>query len=275
MFKDKVAVITGGGGVLCSAFAEELARHKAKVAILDLRKEAAQEVADKIIAMGGIAYAYAVNVLDKQNLEQIRKQINNDLGKCDILINGAGGNSPKGNTTNEFFNVEDIEDPDTVSFFDLDADNINNVFKLNYTGTFLTTQVFALDMISSGGVIINMSSMSAFSPLTKVSAYSAAKAAISNFTMWLAVHFAPARIRVNAIAPGFFDTNQNHKLLFNDDGTPTARTDKILSQTPLKRLGTVEDLLGTLRFLCNDKDSGFITGTVIPVDGGFQAYSGV
>lgn len=275
MFKNKVVVITGGGGVLCSAFAEEMAKCNAKVAILDLRKEAAQEVADRIKSFGGRAFAYGTDVLDKQSLEQTRKQINEDLGCCDILINGAGGNSLKGNTTNETFSFEDIDNPQTISFFDLEAKSIDNVFRLNFTGTFLTTQVFALDMVKNGGVIINMSSMSAYSPMTKVSAYSAAKAAISNFTMWLAVHFAPVGIRVNAIAPGFFDTNQNHKLLFNEDGSPTARTGKILSQTPLKRLGTVEDLLGTLKFLCNNKDSGFVTGIVVPVDGGFQAYSGV
>lgn len=275
MFKNKVVVITGGGGVLCSAFAEEMARNNAKVAILDLRKEAAQEVADKINAKGGVAYAYGANVLEKQSLKNAKQQINSDLGKCDILINGAGGNSPKGNTTNEVFIKPDMDNAESVSFFDLDINSIDNVFRLNFSGTFLTTQIFATDMLDKGGVVLNMSSMSGFTPLTKVVAYSAAKAAISNFTMWLAVHFASAGIRVNAMAPGFFDTNQNHKLLFNEDGTPTDRTGKILSQTPLNRLGTVEDLLGALRFLCNDKDSSFITGTVLPIDGGFQAYSGV
>ncbi|HHT83773.1 MAG: SDR family oxidoreductase [Christensenellales bacterium] len=275
MFKDKVAVITGGGGILCSAFAKELARLGAKVAVLDLRLEAAQKVADAINGQGGQAKAYQADVLDKENMEALRQQIRKDLGFCDILINGAGGNSPKGNTTNDTFSFEDMKNDNVVTFFDLKDFDIDNVFRLNFLGAFIATQVFVKDMLDKGGSIINISSMSAFSPMTRVSAYSAAKAAISNFTMWLAVHFAPANIRVNAIAPGFFDTAQNHDLLFNKDGTPTKRTEKILNNTPMRRLGKVEDLLGAVKFLCNDKESAFITGIVLPVDGGFQAYSGV
>ncbi|MDI9486780.1 MAG: SDR family oxidoreductase [Bacillota bacterium] len=275
MIKGKVAVITGGGGVLCSAFAKELASKGAKVAVLDLRIEAAKAVSDSIRKEGGVSFYYKADVLDKANIEAVREKINKDLGMCDILINGAGGNSPKATTTYETFDTAHLHDKDITTFFDLDPKNINNLFQLNFTGTFIPTQVFAKDMATRGGTILNISSMSAYSPMTKVMAYSAAKAAISNFTMWLAVHFAPSNIRVNAMAPGFFDTNQNHALLFNSDNTPTQRTKKILSQTPLNRLGEVKDLLGTLIYLCDDEMSGFVTGAVIPVDGGFLAYSGV
>ncbi|MFW5779962.1 MAG: SDR family oxidoreductase [Bacillota bacterium] len=275
MIKEKVAVITGGGGVLCSAFAKELAKKGVKVAVLDLREDAAKAVSDDINRNGGIACYYQADVLSKESMQEVRKKIAKDLGKCDILINGAGGNSPKGTTTKETFETKDLQDESITTFFDLEPNSINNLFQLNFTGTLIPTQVFAKDMTNKGGVIINMSSMSAYSPMTKVPAYSAAKAAISNFTMWLAVHFAPSNIRVNAISPGFFDTNQNHDLLFNPDNTPTPRTEKILSQTPLNRLGTVEDLLGTLIYLCDNEMSGFVTGAIIPVDGGFLAYSGV
>lgn len=275
MLKDKIIVITGGGGILCSAFAEELAKEGAKIAVLDLNLAAAQKVADKIISNGGIAIAESCNVLLRESLEATRLNIINKLGKCDILINGAGGNNPKGNTTKEIFQPSDIGEAGVSTFFDLKAENVNFVFNLNFTGTLLPTQVFAEDMVNRDGVILNMSSMSAYNPLTKVPVYSAAKAAISNFTMWLAVHFAPVGIRVNAMAPGFFDTNQNHSLLFNEDGTPTERTAKIIAHTPMRRMGTTEDLLGTLKFLLDNEQSAFITGTIIPIDGGFSAYSGV
>lgn len=275
MLKDKVAVITGGGGVLCSAFAKELSKYGVKIAVLDLNLDAAQAVADEINNSGGVAIAEAANVLSRESLEAVRDSVTSKLGKCDILINGAGGNSPKGNTTKETFSPSDLGQSDINTFFDLEASNVNNVFNLNFTGTLLPTQVFAKDMVNREGVVLNMSSMSAYYPLTKVPIYSAAKAAISNFTMWLAVHFAPVGIRVNAMAPGFFDTNQNHKLLFNDDNTPTARTEKILAHTPMNRLGDVDDLLGTLIYLCDNSMSKFVTGAVIPVDGGFLAYAGV
>ena len=275
-FNDKTVVITGGGGVLCGAFAKYMASLGAKVAILDLKKEAADAVADEIVAAGGTAKGYAANVLKKEELESVKAEINKDFGKCDILINGAGGNNPKGTTTNEYFNKEDILDKSVVSFFDLDPSGIEFVFNLNFLGTLLPTQVFAMDMIDAGGgSIINVSSMNAFCPLTKIPAYSGAKAAVSNFTQWLSVHFANANIRVNAIAPGFFVTAQNKALLFDEAGNPTARTQKILAATPMNRFGKPEELLGTLKWLTDDDASGFVTGVVVPVDGGFNAYSGV
>ena len=271
----KVAVVTGAGGVLCGMFAKALAASGAKVALLDLNKDAAQAMADEIVADGGVAKAYATNVLDKAVLEEVHAAVLADLGPCDILINGAGGNNPKASTDKEYFEVGDIE-ADTKSFFDLDKGGVEFVFSLNFLGTLLPTQVFAQDMIGREGCnILNISSMNAYTPLTKIPAYSGAKAAISNFTQWLAVHFANAGIRVNAIAPGFFVSNQNRALLFNPDGTPTARTEKILRGTPMNRFGESEELLGGLMFFLNDAASSFITGVVLPIDGGFSAYSGV
>lgn len=271
----KVAVVTGAGGVLCGMFAKTLAKAGAKVAVLDLNEEAAAKIAEEIIAEGGVAKAYKVNVLEKGSLEEAHSKILVDLGPCDILLNGAGGNNPRATTTKEYFELGDIEE-DTVSFFDLDQSGVEFVFNLNFIGTLLPTQVFAKDMIGREGCnIINISSMNAFTPLTKIPAYSGAKAAISNFTQWLAVHFSKTGIRVNAIAPGFFVTKQNEKLLFNEDGTPTARSAKILAATPMGRYGESEELNGTLLFLVNNNAAGFVTGTVIPVDGGFSAYSGV
>lgn len=275
-YNNKTVVITGGGGILCGNFAKYMASLGAKVAILDLKKEAADAVANEIVAAGGTAKGYAANVLKKDELEYVKAEINKDFGKCDILINGAGGNNPKGTTTNEYFKKEDILDESVVSFFDLDPSGIEFVFNLNFLGTLLPTQVFAMDMIDgNGGSIINVSSMNAFCPLTKIPAYSGAKAAVSNFTQWLSVHFANANIRVNAIAPGFFVTAQNKDLLFDEAGNPTARTQKILAATPMKRFGNPEELLGTLKWLTDDDASGFVTGVVVPVDGGFNAYSGV
>lgn len=273
--KDKVIVITGAGGVLCSTIAKAYAKQGAKVALLDLKLESAQAVADEIIKEGGIAKAYAVNCLEKSTMEEARVKINLQLGKCDILVNGAGGNHPKGTTTSEYFDSADVDDETKISFFDLDEKGVDFVFKLNFLATFLTTQVFAKDMIGRGGNIINISSMNAFRPLTKIPAYSGAKASVSNFTQWLAVHFAGEGIRVNAIAPGFFVTNQNRALLFDDKGNPTARTQKILAGTPMKRFGEAEELIGTMMWLSDNGASGFVTGVVIPIDGGFSAYSGV
>lgn len=273
--KDKVTVVTGAGGVLCGMFAKILAEAGAKVAVLDLNLEAAQAVADDITKDGYTAVAYKANVLQRESLEEVHAKILSELGPCDILVNGAGGNNPKAQTTKEYFEIGDIED-DTISFFDLDQGGVEFVFNLNFIGTLLPCQIFAKDMIGREGCnILNVSSMNAFTPLTKIPAYSGAKAAISNFTQWLAVHFSKVGIRVNAIAPGFFVTKQNEKLLFNDDKTPTPRTEKILAATPMGRFGEAEELNGTLLFLLNNEAAGFITGVVVPVDGGFSAYSGV
>ena len=271
----KVAVVTGAGGVLCSYFAKVLARAGAKVALLDLNEEAARGFASEIVAEGGVAKAYACNVLDKAVCLEVAKQVMTDLGPCDILVNGAGGNNPRATTDKEYYEPGDI-DADTKSFFDLDADGVGFVFNLNFLGTLIPTQAFAAQMLGRKGCsILNISSMNAYTPLTKIPAYSGAKAAISNFTQWLAVHFSREGIRVNAIAPGFFSTKQNAKLLWNEDGTPTARTGKILAATPMGRFGKTEELEGGLLFLLNDEAAGFITGVVLPIDGGFSAYSGV
>ncbi len=270
----KVCVVTGAGGVLCSMFAEALSKTGAKIALLDLNEDSAQNYADQITKNGGIAKAYGCNVLDKASLEAVHEKITKDLGTCDILINGAGGNNPKATTDNEYFNKEDMGNLKT--FFDLDQAGVEFVFNLNFLGTLLPTQVFAQDMLNKEDAsIINISSMNAYTPLTKIPAYSGAKAAISNFTKWLAVHFSKTNIRCNAIAPGFFVTKQNEKLLFNEDGTPTPRTGKILSATPMGRFGKSEELIGTLLFLVSKDASSFVNGVVIPVDGGFSAYSGV
>lgn len=271
----KVAVVTGAGGVLCSYFAKVLARAGAKVALLDLNEEAAVRFADEICREGGIAKGYACNVLDKEICGAVAQQVSADLGLCDILVNGAGGNSPKATTDKEYFEIGDI-DAETKSFFDLDADGVGFVFHLNFLGTLIPTQVFASQMIGREGCsILNISSMNAFTPLTKIPAYSGAKAAVSNFTKWLAVHFSKVGIRVNALAPGFFSTKQNEKLLWNEDGTPTARTGKILAATPMGRLGETKELEGGLLFLLNEQAASFITGVVLPIDGGFSSYSGV
>lgn len=278
----KVAVVTGGGGVLCSGFSKTLAKAGAKVAVCDLRYEAAKKVADEITAEGGIALPVEMNVLDKVSVEAGEALIREKLGPVDILLNGAGGNNAKGNTSNEYLTPEDVAQLDAdgtiegvKTFFDLDPDGISFVFNLNFLGTLIPTQVFARDMARRGGNIINVSSMNSFRPLTKIPAYSGAKAAVSNFTQWLAVHFAPVGIRVNAIAPGFFLTEQNRTLLTNPDGSLTPRSDKILSHTPMKRFGVPEDLDGVLLWLADEKFSAFVCGVVVPVDGGFAAYSGV
>lgn len=274
----KVALVTGGGGVLCSEFAKALAASGAKVAVCDLRADAAQKVVDEITKDGGTAISVGANVLDKASLEAARKTILEKFGTVDILLNGAGGNNPKGTTSKDTLDPEDLEGTaeGIKTFFDLDPAGIEFVFNLNFLGTLLPTQVFAKDMAEKGdAVILNVSSMNAFRPLTRIPAYSGAKAAVSNFTQWLAVHFAKVGIRVNAIAPGFFLTNQNHDLLINPDGSYTARSQKILAHTPMNRFGVTDDLIGTLLWLVDNNASGFVNGTVIPVDGGFAAYSGV
>jgi len=272
----KTAVVTGGGGVLCSRFAIALAASGAKVALIGRTRAKTDAVADEIKAAGGIALSVQGDVLDPDSMQAARDLILEELGPCDILINGAGGNSPKGTTSKENFNKADLLDSSLVTFFDLDPQGIEYVFNLNFLGTLIPTQIFARDMIDrSGAVIINVSSMNALKPLTKIPAYSGAKAAVSNLTQWLAVHFAPVGIRVNAIAPGFFVSDQNHALLFKPDGSPSDRARKILNMTPMGRFGEAEELVGTLLWLVHQPSSGFVNGIVVPVDGGFSAYSGV
>lgn len=273
----KTAVITGGGGILCSVFARALAGCGANVAVLDLYEEAASRVADSIVKDGGAARPYCCDVLKKETLTAVKDQIMADFGGVDILINGAGGNSPRATTAGEFLSKEDLTsaDPGLLHFFNISPESFNFVFNLNILGTLIPTQVFAEGMLQNGGVVLNVSSMNAYRPLTKIPAYSAAKAGVSNLTAWLAVHFSKVHIRVNAIAPGFFATKQNEALLFDQTGSPTARARKILAATPMGRFGDPEELAGIVLFLCDNAVSSFVNGVVIPVDGGFSAYGGV
>ena len=272
----KNIVVTGAGGILCSSFAEHLASLGNKVAVLDLNEEAAMAVADRIVKNGGVAKAYKCNVLDKENISEVHDHILKDFGKCDILINGAGGNNPKCTTLHEEYEKGDEATEEFLTFFNIDEKGFDFVFDLNLKGVLLPSQIFMKDMVGREGCsVLNISSMNAYRPLTKIPAYSAAKSAVGNFTQWLAVHFAKENIRVNAIAPGFFVTKQNQGMLFNEDGTPTPRTDKILRSTPMGRFGKAEELLGTVEWLLDETKSGFVTGITVPVDGGFSAYSGV
>ena len=273
--KDKVVVVTGAGGIICSYLANAIAKCGAKVALLDLNKAAAQVYADEMTNEGLVAKAYGCNVLDKESLEACHQEVLRDLGPCDILINGAGGNNPRATTDNEYAELDDAA-KEIKTFFDLEKSGVEFVFNLNFIGTLLPTQVFAKDMVGRSGCnVLNISSMNAYTPLTKIPAYSGAKAAVTNFTQWLAVHFSHIGIRVNAIAPGFFSTKQNEKLLWNEDGTPTPRTGKILAATPMGKFGEIEDLVGATLFLLSNEGAGFITGVTIPIDGGFSSYSGV
>ena len=272
-YSGKVVVVTGAGGLICGAMARAFAQSGAKVAALDLNEEAVKKLADELKAEGYICEGYKANVLDPEALEEVHKAVVRDLGTCDILVNGAGGNNPRATTDNEY---QHEAKEGGKSFFDLQADGVDFVFKLNFQGTLLPTQAFAKDMVEKkAGCILNVSSMNAYTPLTKIPAYSAAKAGISNFTQWLATHFAGTGIRCNAIAPGFLVSAQNYKLLFNEDGTPTARSAKILNGTPMGRYVDASELLGGTLFLCDDKSASAITGVVLPIDCGFSAYSGV
>lgn len=272
-FSEKVVVITGAGGILCKTMAKAFAQAGAKVAALDLNEEAVKQLAQECRAEGLVCEGYQANVLESQALQRVHDAVLKDLGPCDILINGAGGNHPKATTDNEYHH-EAIQGQKT--FFDLDAAGVDFVFRLNFQGTLLPTQIFAKDMTDKkSGCILNISSMNAYIPLTKIPAYSAAKAAVSNFTQWLATHFAGTGIRCNAIAPGFLISNQNRRLLFQEDGTPTARSKKIINGTPMGRFVDGEELLGGVFFLCDEKAASAITGAVLPIDAGFAAYSGV
>ena len=272
-YTGKVVVITGAGGLICSAMARAFAQSGAKVAALDLNEESVKALANELTAEGFTCRGYKANVLDPDALAAVHEQVVADLGTCDILINGAGGNNPRATTDNEY---QHEAKEGGKSFFDLEADGVDFVFKLNFQGTLLPTQAFARDMVEKqSGCILNISSMNAYTPLTKIPAYSAAKAGISNFTQWLATHFAGTGIRCNAIAPGFLVSAQNYKLLFNEDGTPTARSGKILNGTPTHRYLDATELLGATLFLCDDRAASAITGVVLPIDGGFAAYSGV
>ena len=272
-YSGKVVVVTGAGGLICGAMARAFAQSGAKVACLDLNEEAVKNLANELKAEGYIAEGYKANVLEPEMLEEVHQAVLKDLGPCDILVNGAGGNNPRATTDNEY---QHEAKEGGKSFFDLDASGVDFVFKLNFQGTLLPTQAFAKDMVEKkSGVILNISSMNAYTPLTKIPAYSAAKAGISNFTQWLATHFAGTGIRCNAIAPGFLVSAQNRALLFNEDGTPTARSAKILSGTPTGRYVDADELLGATLFLCDNKAASAITGVVLPIDCGFAAYSGV
>ncbi|MFL1998071.1 SDR family oxidoreductase [Lysinibacillus irui] len=269
--QNKVAVVTGGSGVLCSEMARELARQGMRVAILNRTAQKGEAVVQSIKENGGEAINFTVDVLNKESLIAARQAILQRYGQIDVLINGAGGNHPDAITADEVYKEESI----TPNFFELTSNGFESVFSNNFTGTFIASQVFGEALLKTKGTIINISSMSSYSPMTKVPAYSAAKAAINNFTQWMAVHFAEAGLRVNAIAPGFFITEQNRNLLLTEDGSLTTRSEKIITATPQKRFGKPQDLLGTLLFLADDTYSAFVTGVTIPVDGGFMAYSGV
>ena len=274
--KGKVCVITGGGGVLGNSMARGLASVGVVTAILDIDEGAAKKVSQEISGEFGVAsFAYRADVLDKSSLEEVKKQIVSEVGDIDMLINGAGGNSPKATTKLEEITEQDLDKLDEA-FFGLELEGFQKVFDLNFTGTLLPTLVFTRDMVMrQKGVVLNISSMNSYKPLTKIPAYSAAKASVNNFTEWLAVHFAKVGVRVNALAPGFFLTNQNRFLLTDEkSGKLTPRGEKIIANTPMGVFGEPDDLNGTVLYLLSDL-SRFITGICIPVDGGYSAFGGV
>ena len=276
--QNQVALVTGGGGVLCGTMARALAACGARVAVADLKPEAAEHTAAQIRQEGGTALSVVCNVLERESLAAANDKVTRELGPVDILINNTNNNHPKSTTNLEYLRPKNLTDTaqDLVTFYDLDPKGIEFVFHLNFLGTLLPTQAFTRAMAGKGkGVIINISSMNAFRPLTKIPAYSGAKAAVSNFTQWLAVHFSKVGVRVNAIAPGFFVTDQNRALLTQPDGTWTPRAHTILAHTPLGKFGASEDLVGALLWLVSEEAAGFVTGVVVPIDGGFAAFSGV
>ena len=274
-FENKTVVITGGSGVLCREFAKAMAAEGAKVAVLGRTLSKLDEVVKEIEENGGTAISVVCDVVSEESVNAAKKIINEKFGKTDILINGAGGNNAAANTQKDYFEAGDKENDDVKSFFDVSLDGFRYVFDVNITGTVIPTKAFMSDLIETKGNVLNISSMSAYHPMTRVAAYSAAKAAVSNFTEWVAVHFAKAGVRCNAMAPGFFLTQQNHDLLVNPDGTNTSRADKIIAGTPMGRFGEPEGLIGTLLWITDNEKAGFVTGIVVPVDGGFNAYSGV
>ena len=274
--KGKVCVLTGGAGVIGASLARGLAAAGIKTAIVDINKEAAVKLATEVEKESGVkCIGISANVLEKESLEAAKLTINQKLGKIDILINGAGGNSPKATTAVEQMQKEDLNDL-SKTFYGLGMDGFQRVYDLNFKGTLLPTMVFTLDMLDSGkGCVLNISSMNAYRPLTKIPAYSAAKASINNLTQWMSVHLAKVGIRVNAIAPGFFLTNQNRFLLTDEKtGQATPRGLKIISNTPMGKYGEPEDLIGAMLYLLSDISS-FVTGVIIPVDGGYSAFGGV
>ena len=274
--KNQVCVITGGAGVIGSAMAEGLAAAGIKMAILDINEEKVLQVASEIAyTSGGIVKGYKANVLDEKSMQRVKEQINSDLGPITLLINGAGGNHPKATTEYEMLEKDHIDKLEG-SFYGLDLEGFDFVFDLNFKGTLISTRALTGDMLKIGkGAVVNISSMNAYRPLTKIPAYSAAKASVNNFTQWLAVHLAQTGIRVNAIAPGFFSTNQNKFLLYDEKtGELTKRGRKIIESTPMGRYGEVDELVGTILYLLSDV-SKFVTGISIPVDGGYSAYGGV
>lgn len=274
-FENKTVVITGGSGVLCREFAKAMASEGAKVAVLGRTLSKLDEVVKEIEENGGTAMSVVCDVVSEESVDAAKKIINEKFGKTDILINGAGGNNAAANTQKDYFEAGDKENDDVKSFFEVSLDGFRYVFDVNITGTVIPTKAFMTDLIETKGNVLNISSMSAYHPMTRVAAYSAAKAAVSNFTEWVAVHFAKAGVRCNAMAPGFFLTQQNHDLLVNPDGTNTSRADKIIAGTPMGRFGEPEELIGTLLWITDNEKAGFVTGIVVPVDGGFNAYSGV
>lgn len=261
----KVAVVTGAGGIICGVMAREMAKAGMKVALLDLFLEGAQKIAGEICAAGGEAVAVQANVLDKESLTKACQAVIDRFGKVDVLVNGAGGNKKEATTSAE------------MSFFDIPIDAMKWVFDLNVIGAVMTTQAFGMEIAKSGGVVINIASMATYHPLTNTIAYSGAKAAVANFTQWMAVHFNQnysKNIRVNAIAPGFLLTNQNRFLMQKEDGSPTERGERVLAKTPMGRYGEPEEMAGPVLWLCSDAAS-FVNGAIIPIDGGFSAYWGV
>ncbi|MGL4387946.1 MAG: SDR family oxidoreductase [Brevinema sp.] len=276
--KDQVAVVTGASGVLCSEMTKALALCGAKVAVCGHTESKTKAIIDEITKLGEEALAFNFDVLNKEEIISAKDTIITKWGRIDLLINGAGGNSPLATTTMEKCTKETLTNKKEgdLTFFDLSYDNMKWVMDLNLFGTVLPCQIFGKEMVKAQkGNIINISSMNAFIPLTKIPMYSAGKAAVSNFTQWLATHLAPSGIRVNAIAPGFFETNQNYKLLHNEDGSYSPRAQKIILGTPMAKFGVAQDLIGSILYLASDEASGFVSGINLPIDGAYSAYSGV